>query len=389
MRAACRENFQHLLAFRAPAADGGKGMEHHASAQRAPGRRVAQDEAVAVQCRQRLVDHQLGPGTLAGDQPLAGDRQHPCHDVAAAVVQMHAGRRTGHVRPGQQAQPHIEPRGRPVDRVGDEPVAAVDVAQRDIRQVDRAALSRPHAGHFTGMHVQAPYPGGHGARRDEQAVAGGRLPAEDGAGDHRATALHAERAVDGKAEMPPGLPARLHRLGGGAQERTDGFDALAGHRGGFDNVQALQGRAGDERFDLGAHLQPPRWFDPVDLGHHRQASGHTEEVEDLHVLDGLGHDAVVGGDHQQREIDAADAGDHVAHESLMAGHVDESDQRSPGRRTVGETQVDRDPAGLFLRQPVGVDAGQGAHQQRLAMVDMAGSGDDHDPERAAVEVRPR
>ena len=72
-----------------------------------------------------------------------------------------------------------------------------------------------------------------------------------------------------------------------------------------------------------------------------------------------GIDAVVGGDDQQREIDAADAGQHVAHEALVAGHVDEADRAAPSaRRQVGEAEIDRDAARLFLRQAVGVDAGQ-------------------------------
>ena len=49
----------------------------------------------------------------------------------------------------------------------------------------------------------------------------------------------------------------------------------------------------------------------------------------LQVLAGLRHHAVVGGDHQQREVDAGDAGEHVAHEALVAGHVDEADARAP------------------------------------------------------------
>ncbi len=40
-----------------------------------------------------------------------------------------------------------------------------------------------------------------------------------------------------------------------------------------------------------------------------------------------------------------------------------------------ETQIDRDPALLLLGQAVGVDARQGLHQRRLAMVDVPGRAD--------------
>ena len=43
------------------------------------------------------------------------------------------------------------------------------------------------------------------------------------------------------------------------------------------------------------------------------------------MLAGLGHDAFVGRDDEQRRVDAADAGEHVLDEVDMAGHVDDAD----------------------------------------------------------------
>src|ERR1700761_5307976 len=40
-----------------------------------------------------------------------------------------------------------------------------------------------------------------------------------------------------------------------------------------------------------------------------------------------------------------------------------------------ETEIDRDAAFLFLCQPVGVNAGERANQQRFSMVDVAGGAD--------------
>ena len=48
-----------------------------------------------------------------------------------------------------------------------------------------------------------------------------------------------------------------------------------------------------------------------------------------------------------------------------------------------EAQVDRDPALLFGRQAIGVDAGQGANQGRLAVVDVSGR-TQHQVARAVV-----
>ena len=48
-----------------------------------------------------------------------------------------------------------------------------------------------------------------------------------------------------------------------------------------------------------------------------------------------------------------------------------------GPRPVGKAEVDGDAARLLLLEPVGVDAGQLAHQRGLAVIDVAGGADDH------------
>ena len=55
----------------------------------------------------------------------------------------------------------------------------------------------------------------------------------------------------------------------------------------------------------------------------------------------------------------------------MAGHVDEGDI-DIAQIERGEAEVDRDPALLFGGQSIGVDAGQGADQGGLAVIDVAG-----------------
>ena len=58
------------------------------------------------------------------------------------------------------------------------------------------------------------------------------------------------------------------------------------------------------------------------------AAPHAEQVQDVEVLLGLRHHAVVGGDGEQHEVDAVRAGEHVADEALVAGHVDDADARA-------------------------------------------------------------
>ncbi len=64
----------------------------------------------------------------------------------------------------------------------------------------------------------------------------------------------------------------------------------------------------------------------VGLGEHGDATSHREQAADVEVLASLRLDGFVGGNHQQHQVDAADAGQHVADEALVAGHIDEADR---------------------------------------------------------------
>ena len=62
------------------------------------------------------------------------------------------------------------------------------------------------------------------------------------------------------------------------------------------------------------------------------------------MLARLRHHAFVGGDDEQREVDPRRAGDHGAHERLVAGHVDDADRADAVERERREAEVDRDAA---------------------------------------------
>ena len=97
---------------------------------------------------------------------------------------------------------------------------------------------------------------------------------------------------------------------------------------------------GEERGDvLAGHFQHIG-ADAVDLGESHDKLEIAEELDDLDVLAGLGHDAVIGGDHQQQHVDGSGAGDHVADEILVSGHVHDAHQPPPFQQARGEAQVD-------------------------------------------------
>ena len=69
------------------------------------------------------------------------------------------------------------------------------------------------------------------------------------------------------------------------------------------------------------------------------------------------------------------ARDHRADEALVARHVDDREPAAVGELERRVAEVDRDPAPLLLREPVGVLPGQRPDEPRLAVVDVARGAD--------------
>ena len=93
------------------------------------------------------------------------------------------------------------------------------------------------------------------------------------------------------------------------------------------------------------------------------------------MLTGLRHDRLVGGDHQEGEVDTAYASEHVADETLVAGDVDDAGLLAAGQGEPCEAEVYGEAALLLLDKAVRVDTGHGLNEGRLTMVDVAGCGD--------------
>ena len=131
--------------------------------------------------------------------------------------------------------------------------------------------------------------------------------------------------------------------------------------------------------------------DRVGLRHRDDAALDAEQPQDREVLVRLRPRALAGVDHEQEEVDPGRAGDHRAHEPLVPGDVDERERAPVGELERRVAEVDRDPAPLLLRQPVGVLAGQRADEPRLAVVDVPGGADRqrHRQARATRATRDR
>jgi hypothetical protein len=123
---------------------------------------------------------------------------------------------------------------------------------------------------------------------------------------------------------------------------------------------------------------PDNSFVPAQIGfcesHHR--SFDSEVSQNLQMLFSLRHPAVVGSNDQKREIDRADARNHVSNKIFVTGDIDDSDVEPllvrPGEIQLCEPEVDRDLSLLFLRQPIGVCSCERFYQRTFAVIDMPG-----------------
>ena len=130
--------------------------------------------------------------------------------------------------------------------------------------------------------------------------------------------------------------------------------------------------------DFGAHQTQPFVIHEIALGQNRNAAADAQQLEDGEVLLGLRHDAFIGSDDEQRDVDAGRAGEHVLDESFVAGDIDDAGLNPVREWERGKPEIDRDAAAFFLFPAIGVDTGEGFHQRRLPVIDVA-RGADYEP----------
>src|SRR5262245_61172242 len=94
------------------------------------------------------------------------------------------------------------------------------------------------------------------------------------------------------------------------------------------------------------------------------------------MLASLRHYRLIGRNHQHNQVQAMRAGQHILNEPLVPGDIDETDANVVDGQ-VGEADIDRDPALLFLLEPIGVDPGQRFDQASLPVIDMPRSSYDY------------
>jgi hypothetical protein len=143
-----------------------------------------------------------------------------------------------------------------------------------------------------------------------------------------------------------------------------------------DDTGARQLRRSQQLSDLLGRELDRLQIHRVALRERYDAARDPEQLADRQVFARLRHDALVGGDCQQQQVDARGTGDHGAHEPLVTGDVHHPDARPPLQVERREAEIERDAAGFLFRQPIGVDAGERVYQCGLAVIDVTGRAED-------------
>ena len=95
------------------------------------------------------------------------------------------------------------------------------------------------------------------------------------------------------------------------------------------------------------------------------------------MFGGLRHPTLVRSYHQHDKVHASGTAEHVVDEFFMSWDVYDAGLRAVLEIQMGKTRLNGEPSGLFLRQSVRIDAGQGSDQLRFPVVHMSGSTNDH------------
>jgi hypothetical protein len=334
---------------------GRSGIEHDAASER---RLAAEYHAVAARGHDGLGQAKLR--TVVSDPHDARKR------VRGPDMSLHALAVADRL---ELLEHHVEPVRDGVRAGSDERIAAVCLRALDAREADRDALARLRPLDRAVVYLDAAYPHGSPRRLDAQLVARAERSGPEGPSDDSADPAQRERAIDVEAHraVRPRLLDRIRRAPDRLAQLVEPcarFRADRYHLGARDELGGLRDR------ELERLL-----VDRVRLRHRDDPAPDVKQSQNREVLVCLGTRALAGVDDEQEEVDPGRARHHRPHEALVAGHVDDREPSPISELERRVAEVDRDPARLLLREPVGVLSGQRAHEPRLPVVNVAGRSD--------------
>ena len=193
--------------------------------------------------------------------------------------------------------------------------------------------------------------------QDLDLLANFEAPIEQSSGHNRAKARQTKDAVNRQPRTSNVLPLLrcVKHLLNLRQQFGQSLPIIG--RDGNDRGMGQRGRQQVFR-DLLTHQFQPFFVYEVGFGQDNYATLHAQQIKNSQVLARLWHNPLVGGNHQQSRINAADTGKHILDEALMARHVDDTHLAPAWQFEPGKAKIDRHAAFFFFRQAIRIDARQ-------------------------------
>ena len=333
----------------------GHRIEDAATAER---RLPAKYQPVAPCSNHRRSEAQLGEAFAEAHDPRRGMRRAEVHLHARVVLDR-----------GDLLERNVEPIRRRIPARLDECFSPCDIAPIDSGKAHRDALARLRPPDVAVVHLDAPHSDVAAGRLEPELISCADRARPERSGHDRAEARDGKRAID----IEPGGAVRAPALDGVGDARECGaklVEAFARARAHAHDVDSR-----DELDRLGLGELDRLLVDGIDLRQRDDAVLDSEQAQDRKVLVRLRARAFTRIDHEQEQIDPGRAGDHRAHEALMARYVDDGEPAPVGKLERRIAQVDRDPASLLLGQAIRVLACERSHEPRLAVVDVTRGAD--------------
>ncbi len=190
-------------------------------------------------------------------------------------------------------------------------------------------------------------------------------------GDNGPRSLHRERAIHGHAEKIIGgsEPSASDRcIADGTSKLRQAKAGSCRHR---NDGAEREMRFGEQSSNVIHDKRQPFSRDQVAFRECDNHGRYIEKRQDLQVLARLRHHALVGGNNEQRDVDAAGACEHRPNKCLVARYVDDSNRSNAFDVERREPEIDRDAATLFLGKAVSIDTRQSFDQGCFPVIDVS------------------
>ena len=340
---------------------------------------IAEDEAVAMERRNRPAGNELNQSGLARQQcrPVEHRRER-IQARRADMERCHRPMLEWLALAARNMEADIDPiRGHIQDRV-QQPLSTLDrlFLESRPRQVDCASFSSAGARHGPAVHMKAADPSFDPGRRNCEGVARRNRAGHHGSGHDPAHPVHSEASVNRHPEKSSVRPWQ-YNLRIADKPCLEFVDTGPGPSGNREQVSSRKSTGGQKFTYLFNHCSDPTRRYQIDLADGHDPAADAQEVKYHEMLMRLRHRPIIGGDDQERVVEPGRAGDHIVDKTFVSGYIHETDRLAGLGAQMGKAEIDRDAPPLLLRQPVGIDPGEGAHQRGLPMIDVSGSPDDH------------